>query len=366
MIDNPAWPKQGKLLGIQAARGAAALLVVLYHAAKMIALPQYAGRIGFGGALSFGHAGVDFFFVLSGFIIYYVHHADIGVPQRFVRYAWRRLTRIYPSYWLVTAFVAALMAMKHDPSLSLLRLVKSTLLVPDARDPILDVAWTLLHEMLFYGLFAIAILNRRIGILCGGMVLAFIALADGYVAQPVLKVMADFRNVEFAVGIAAAYTTLNARVPAGLLVAAAGVVGFFLAGLAENAGLFAWDSKTSEMAFALTSGTTIVGLAAAENSGTLQTGSVGRFFGAMSYMLYLVHTIVVGLVYRELSSVGFFSARGVDWAGVVLATAASLIVAAILYLIFEKPVLSFLHSFRVGARPVVSQVSPERGVDGIA
>jgi exopolysaccharide production protein ExoZ len=338
-----------KLLGIQAARGAAALLVVLYHASRMIALPQYAGRVGLGGALGFGHAGVDFFFVLSGFIIFYVHHSDIGMPQRFVRYAWRRVTRIYPSYWLVTAFVVLLMLLKHDPSFTAPRLVKSILLIPDAQNPFLDVAWTLVHEMLFYCFFAIMIVSRRVGILCGIAVLGFIVLANGRLSEPVLKVVADFRNLEFAIGMAAAYVTLKLRVPAAVYIAIAGAIGFVVAGMAENAGLYGWDSRSSEMAFALTSGVMIVGLAVAERSGTLRVGAGGRFVGAMSYMLYLIHTIAVGFTYRILSAAGFFAAGAPDWCGVALATGASLAAAAVLYLTFEKPVLSYLHKFRFGA-----------------
>ncbi len=54
-----AAPKQ--LLGIQAARGIAALLVVLSHCEHMLALPQYVGHFPLGGMFRFGHAGVDFF-----------------------------------------------------------------------------------------------------------------------------------------------------------------------------------------------------------------------------------------------------------------------------------------------------------------
>ena len=65
-----------RLVGIQAARGAAALLVVFYHAGRMLSLDQYVGNDPLRGLFRFGHAGVDFFFVLSGFIIYFVHHKD--------------------------------------------------------------------------------------------------------------------------------------------------------------------------------------------------------------------------------------------------------------------------------------------------
>jgi peptidoglycan/LPS O-acetylase OafA/YrhL len=226
--------------------------------------------------------------------------------------------------------------------------MKSVLLIPDANGPVLDVAWTLVHEMLFYCFFAIMIVSRRAGILCGIAVLAFIVLANGRFSEPVLKVVADFCNLEFAIGMAAAHVTLKLQVPAALYIAIAGAIGFVAAGMAENAGLFGWDSKSSEMAFALTSGAMIVGLAAGERSGTLRVGAIGRFVGAISYMLYLIHTIAIGIMYRVLSAAGFFAAGAPDWCGVVLATAASLAAATVLYLTYEKPVLSYLQKIRFG------------------
>ena len=87
--------KHAELLGLQALRGLAALLVVAHHTAGTLARAKYGGHELVGGLLfPLGRAGVDLFFVLSGFIIYYVHHADIACPDRFRNYAVRRLSRI--------------------------------------------------------------------------------------------------------------------------------------------------------------------------------------------------------------------------------------------------------------------------------
>ncbi|NBQ54213.1 MAG: acyltransferase, partial [Proteobacteria bacterium] len=60
-----------------------------------------------------GHRyGVDFFFVLSGFIILHAHMDDIGRPARLGRYLWRRAVRVYPIYWIcLTLSVGALVVM---------------------------------------------------------------------------------------------------------------------------------------------------------------------------------------------------------------------------------------------------------------
>src|SRR5665213_484275 len=143
-------PARDRLVGIQAARGAAALLVVFYHAGRMLSLNQYVGNDPLDGLFSFGHAGVDFFFVLSGFIIYFVHHKDLNSPQRVSRYAWRRFVRIYPIYWVVTLGAIALAVAGHHNDISVQRITASFFLLPQAEDPIVGVAWTLEHEVLFY------------------------------------------------------------------------------------------------------------------------------------------------------------------------------------------------------------------------
>jgi peptidoglycan/LPS O-acetylase OafA/YrhL len=72
--------------GVQVGRGLAALMVVAYHAALMLADPRYMGAQVAGGLLRNFNAGVDFFFVLSGFIISWVHWDDIGKPARIPRF----------------------------------------------------------------------------------------------------------------------------------------------------------------------------------------------------------------------------------------------------------------------------------------
>src|SRR5215467_10685301 len=90
-----------KLSGIEISRGLAASAVVLYHAARH--LNQAYGMPTLTSVFQFGHAGVDLFFVISGFIIVYVHYNDIGTPDRLGHYVSRRITRVMPTYWVALA-----------------------------------------------------------------------------------------------------------------------------------------------------------------------------------------------------------------------------------------------------------------------
>ena len=55
---------------LQEARAVAAILVVLFHLGGAIADAKYFGLSVFSVPFSFGSAGVEFFFVLSGFIVF--------------------------------------------------------------------------------------------------------------------------------------------------------------------------------------------------------------------------------------------------------------------------------------------------------
>ena len=83
---------------IEALRGLAATAVVFYHTARHT--DKAYGTPLLRQIFQFGHAGVDLFFVLSGFIILFVHFRDIGQPGRLSYYANRRFTRVMPTYWV--------------------------------------------------------------------------------------------------------------------------------------------------------------------------------------------------------------------------------------------------------------------------
>src|SRR6476646_4697263 len=134
MVTTPTW----KLQTVQAARGAAAMLVLLFHLTYLA--QAFLGFDLFRGVFKFGYSGVDFFFVLSGFIISFVHGQDVGRPERLGRYLRKRFVRIYPVYWVVAL---ALLPVYFNPAQSTLSppsylstLIKSLLLLPQANNPL--------------------------------------------------------------------------------------------------------------------------------------------------------------------------------------------------------------------------------------
>ena len=90
----PISPPKKKLEIIQASRGIAALLVVLFHVTELS--QQKLNQNFLSGLFAFGGSGVDFFFVLSGFIILFAHRADIGQKKKLKNFVIKRAIRVYP------------------------------------------------------------------------------------------------------------------------------------------------------------------------------------------------------------------------------------------------------------------------------
>lgn len=137
-----------QIQSLQVFRGLAALAVVVFHASAYTGtfvadVPSWAILV-----FGFGYLGVDFFFVLSGFIIMYSHYGDADIAPAYKRYVFKRLVRVFPAYWPISlaliALYAALPGFSSSPDKNY-SLISSLLLLPADDPPALYVAWTLVH-----------------------------------------------------------------------------------------------------------------------------------------------------------------------------------------------------------------------------
>ncbi|CAM4421473.1 acyltransferase family protein [Palleronia rufa] len=99
--DNPS---DRKIESLQALRAAAVLLVVLFHL-NVYTVTDILGRQPLWNGFDMGYAGVEIFFVLSGFIMFHVHSGDFGRRDRFGPYISKRMTRIYPFFWIALSAI---------------------------------------------------------------------------------------------------------------------------------------------------------------------------------------------------------------------------------------------------------------------
>jgi exopolysaccharide production protein ExoZ len=149
-----------KLLSIQYLRGAAALLVVFLHVVGQL------NRLGYNGnSFEVLNVGVDIFFVISGFIMWYTtFNSNVG-PSEFLR---RRIIRIVPLYWVVTTIYVILLIVRpsvfQSDKFQLSHIIASYLFTPAVHPvlhemwPVVVPGWTLNYEMFFYLLFAFSLI----------------------------------------------------------------------------------------------------------------------------------------------------------------------------------------------------------------
>jgi exopolysaccharide production protein ExoZ len=344
--------RKARLEGVEAGRGVAALLVVLYHAALHVE-GDVPGSVVLWGLPHFGHAGVDFFFVLSGFIISFVHRTDLGRPERLGHYLERRFTRVLPFYWLVLSFLLLDTWLLHRAQFPGVREVLSNvLLLPQAKDQIVGGAWTLVFELTFYLVFAIAICSRRIGavVLCAWAVL----VAAGLFLNPsslsaALVVATSPFCIEFFLGIGAAVVLSRRTVPFSGLLLTIGLIGFALAGLCEVAGFLYGFGATARLAYGTCSFMVILAVVERERSGRLKVPRFMAVLGRASYSVYLVHLIAIGITFKFLSMAVPLAP---SWAFPVWALLCSMgLTAGVLASIWvEQPVIRFVRANVFAAR----------------
>jgi exopolysaccharide production protein ExoZ len=344
--------RKTRLEGVEAGRGVAALLVVLYHAALHVE-GDVPGSTVLWGLPHFGHAGVDFFFVLSGFIISFVHRTDLGRPDRLGHYLERRFTRVFPFYWLVLGFLLLDAWLLHRAQFPGVREVLSNLLLlPQTKDQIVGGAWTLVYELMFYLVFAIAICNRRIGaaVVCAWAVL----VAAGFFLNPVsesaaLGVAASPFCLEFFLGIGAAAVLSRRTVPFSGLVLTIGLAGFALAGVCEVSGRLYGFGATARLAYGTCALLVVLALVERERSGRLTVPRFMAVLGRASYSVYLVHLIAIGITFKFLSMAASLTP---SWSFPiwVLLCAMGLTAGVLASVWVEQPVIRYVRTHFFGAR----------------
>jgi exopolysaccharide production protein ExoZ len=200
--------------GIQVVRGLAACMVVVFHASQMWSV-RVSGSVN-SMVWTNGAAGIDIFFVVSGFVMAVSSIGKGDGPSAARKFLERRFVRILPLYWLITTVLLIKLTLwhphvdLHNPvQTPLFYIVNSYLLIPSRSSlgvsiaPLLAPGWTLSYEMFFYLWFAAALALR-------GSVVRILTVALGLLAAvslfhkdtwPAFTVLFDPILLEFLAGL---------------------------------------------------------------------------------------------------------------------------------------------------------------------
>ncbi len=320
---------QDVVLSVQYLRAAAAISVVVFHVLQWM-----------NGGLEVARAGVDVFFVISGFIIWTVT-AD-GWQSAGV-FLWRRASRVVPAYWIATLLLAAIVLVwppflpKVDPRWGhlLLSLAFIPHLDPDGFPfPLLAPGWTLSYEAAFYLIFAACLAaplasraRAATAALTGVVAIGF------FFSDPAYILLANPLLFEFAagmwIGVAAGAARLPRAVGSGLLL---------LAGLAAFGiyGATAWrDEAWRALTWGVPAAMIVAGAVGLEmRLGCFRSLALKRL-GDASYSIYLFHPIAVAAVAHTLG-------YGQPWLFIPAALAAAILAGLAGRARIERPLIAFL------------------------
>lgn len=324
------------LVPVQYLRAAAALVVMYFHVSV---LTQETWGLDPRRVDHIGAAGVDLFFVISGFIMAMI----VARPGAFdgKSYWRRRIARVLPAYWVITFLVFGLAALLpslfHSTTANLSHLLVSlSFLAMDHGEgttvPMLVVGWTLNYEMFFYAIVAVTagLFSDRRLLGASGVLVCLVLI--GVLFEPANPSLAFYTNpilLEFVFGI----MIFRARTGPHTVGLSFAPVAVFITG----ALLLVWQWERPLVDWR----PLFWGLpAAAVLYGGLETLRFKSSFlarlGDWSYALYLTHVFVVTFYIKYV--VPTASMHDLPWeAHYLIMTVMAFSVAASFYTFVERP-----------------------------
>ena len=334
-----------KIETIQHLRAIAVLAVLVDHAALQATAARFFGPWEWAELLFAGFAGVDLFFIISGFIITVVCLDASLKPkltwQSFVRH---RVVRIVPVMWVAILGMAAMRYLNHG-TLNLEAYAASFFLLPAGHlEP--EHIWSIRQEMLFYTVFAVTFFVRHpwakavlplwwlAQAICGLVPAAALGAWGDVVLRPV--------NLHFGLGVAIGMAHLKGwlrpRFSVGPWLPAAQVAFYLVFSWA----LFAFDLyDPTVLSHKAWMGAALAALVLWSLSTNLRDSAPSRalsFVGDASYSIYLFHPHTQAVV---LTLVKRFNPDTSPMVAVVLASVLPLAMCCLAYLWIEKPLIAF-------------------------
>ena len=369
---------------LQLGRGAAVLSVFVLHLLTLSVEYQH-GYFAYSWTPVL-RAGVDVFFVISGVVMVVTTYNKFGKTGTGKRFLIHRVSRIYPPYLILTAVLTVFWFLRPSAvdSKTGVDLFSSFTLWPSVgRLPLVQVAWSLSFEMMFYLVFFLLIvfMKRRwlpqalllwsVIVLAGSTAIALDSSGTLVTSFPRANFFLSVYVLEFVAGCFIGFALLKANLMFGRTSVAIATVLFVAEAAVFEAIKFDgnYHGGLRVLLFGVPAVLLIYGLLAWEQeAGSLHVPRWLIRCGDMSYSIYLVHTLVIHFAYR-------YSWRFVDhdWMRplFLLSTSCMAVLTSIIfYRVVEKPSSAWTRArlegiFKIRAKaavapsPVVFANSPE-------
>lgn len=346
-----------KYLGLQILRITAAFLVLVTHATFYASerLDRHFGIWREGGG-----AGVEIFFVLSGFVMIYSSTKIMNDLNGWKIFAERRIVRIVPIYWIATSIKLLVLLLTTGYVLhakfNVVQTLDSFFFLPARNSeggigPVLGVGWTLNFEMLFYFLFTLALFFRLNVYKVVGTVLALLALG-AFFRQATWPSVSFYMNkmvLDFFYGMVIAKLCLRGKhIPRYIAIPLLGL-GFF-ALLAPSVSLGYLEGLPY---YGIAAALIVYSMASLEDSLT----RVPRFILYMadaSYAIYLFHPFIAPILPVVLMRFHLLY----PWLSVFCSVSLALAGGCLVHLLIENPIARWFRGhLLVGGKKVIHPVA---------
>jgi peptidoglycan/LPS O-acetylase OafA/YrhL len=360
---------------IQGMRAVAALMVFVTHIFYPIESMRTHWAAPYFDAV--GPAGVDIFFVISGFIIFVVARragelvAERGRVAAVRDFAVRRVIRIYPIYWIIFIVAGLLMPyvelmpswIEHRPTFELL------LLIAQPNDHVM-AAWTLTFEVYYYLAATLVILLFPRHVFVGLMIWFLVIFGVNVAAFALGKTWMFnifFASIlfEFMFGMVVAQLIQSRVTGFGLGSLLIGIAGFFIGAevYRVHGGWGPLPSWWRMGCFGLPAAFIIYGIVSLEVRQKWTFPKLWEKLGDASYSLYLWHQLVFAVLVAISVKLGLISrVPGPILAVVFLAIGLGVGLASFRYI--EKPILAVLGKLLLGRRIQSASIEPAPVVGG--
>lgn len=337
---NPFLMQNKHLASLQVLRGIAACSVVFFHGTQII--ERYFSYTFLNEFFLAGFSGVDIFFVLSGFIIFYSSarkNKVVGIQE----FATKRAIRVYPVYWVVSILLLVAYnilpnaAQSHKGDWQVI--LGSFMLWPQERY-IVDVAWTLSYEIIFYMFFGLIYLRSAKAFYYFASLWSIIIIGINFVVgyQPANHFEKTILNpviVEFFLGCLIAVLYREYPQKYWKLILGIGLLLF------SFSWIYIWqtgDLLISRLLFFGVPSTLII-------YGTLyidwKVQKILSYLGDASYSIYLVHGTLMAISSAVLSQLGFAPYLG-NFFGAMLIFILGTVGGCVFHSMVERPLLAYL------------------------
>jgi peptidoglycan/LPS O-acetylase OafA/YrhL len=341
---------ENKFITIQVRRGIAAIMVMLYHATRHYNLK---GLNFIGNIFKNGYLGVDIFFVLSGFVIT-ISSLKYFKNKNPLEFTIKRITRIFPSFWLYLLFPLTILyfifpQFIYDKSAFEFSNYLKVIFLTFNHPTISQVTWTLSFELYFYFLFLMILINKsfKFLVVCV-LIFSFLNLVGLPVSQNLYfkKYLFSPLVLEFFLGVLIAFilqkiNTIKKYLQFVILFISLTL--FLLSFYLEDYNYIHISKHNRFLYFGIASFLLILSSLLIEKFNKISFNKYLVSIGDASYVLYLIHSIILSFFNNSLILTGRFIILNNQITTVIICFLI-VIISIIIHKYTEKPMIRFLNS----------------------